>query len=357
MHVDVYLAVRDLDDLVGLDENADGFVIWGEVKSREGDLFKYVRERVRFSADGQPWTGDQGQIMADRRPEGSYAVFRFSGALAPSKRLLVEYSAFAERDPLHRTLVKFADARGEQTAVLGSVTPKHEFALQNSGGGSSSFGGFVREGVHHIWTGYDHLAFLFALLLPAVLRRSESGWVPVSSLKSAVAQILKIVTAFTAAHSVTLALAAFEVIRLPSRLVETAIAASILVAVAGNFRSRTGEGSERDAGPVARLLRIWREHPAAVAFFFGLIHGFGFAGVLGDFGLKRGGIAVPLLGFNVGVETGQIACVLIFLPLAFALRSTAFYRRWLMPGGSCAIGVLACAWMVDRVGDFGFMPF
>jgi len=356
---DVSLAIRDLDDLVGLDANGDGLVVWGEVKEREGDLFQYVRARVRFTADGQPWGGGPGQLMAERRPEESYVVFRFSAPPVPAKRLRVEYSAFAERDPWHRSLVKLTGGRGEQTAVLGTVSPKHEFDLQGGGAQAqaSSFGGFVLEGMHHIWTGYDHLAFLFALLLPAVLRRSETGWVPVASFRSAAGQILKIVTAFTAAHSMTLALAAFEVVRLPSRWVESAIAASILVAVAGNFRPESGGPANSRDGFFARLFRAWGDHPAAVAFLFGWIHGFGFAGVLGEFGLKRGGMAVPLLGFNAGVEAGQIACVLLFLPAAFALRSAAFYRRWLLPAGSGVIGLLACAWMVDRIGDFGWMPF
>jgi hypothetical protein len=357
LNADVYMAIRDLDDLMGLDANADGFVVWGEVKARESDLFRYVRERVRFSADGKEWSGSQAQLMADQRPEGNYAVFRFAGALSPASRLRVDYSAFAERDPLHRSLAKFSGGKEDQTAVLGAAFPSCEFDLEGSGDRASSFVGFLREGVHHIWTGYDHLAFLFALLLPAVLKRSEAGWVPVASFRIAATQILKIVTAFTAAHSVTLALAAFEVVRLPGRLVEASIAASILVAVAGNFRSKAGTAGDSPTGFLNGLLRIWRENPAAVAFFFGLIHGFGFAGVLGEMGLKGGGIAVPLVAFNAGVEAGQVACVLLFLPVAFALRSTVFYRRWFMPAGSALIALLACAWMTDRVGNFGFMPF
>jgi len=354
LHVDLELSIRDVDDLLGLDANADGFVVWSEVKARDTDLFRYVAEHLRISTGAGPWTAGPPTLLADRKIEGSYAVVRMKGPRPPSGLLTVDYTVFAERDPMHRVLAKFTDEDGIQTAVLGTVSPRAQFAAGSRGRGAS-FGGFIREGVHHIWTGYDHLCFLFALLLPAVLVRSAGGWVPAQGFRPVLLGVVRIVTAFTAAHSVTLALAAFEVVRLPSRWIESSIAASILIAVTANFFPRFAGPS--GAGWPGGLLRIWCERPALVAFAFGLIHGFGFAGVLGEFGLKRGDIALPLVGFNLGVEAGQLACVAVFLPLAYGLRRTAFYRRAFVPGGSVLIAVLAAAWLVDRVGNLGRMPF
>jgi hypothetical protein len=142
--------------------------------------------------------------------------------------------------------------------------------------------------------------------------------------------VFGIVTAFTVAHSITLTLAVLGVIELPSRLVESVIALSVVIAALNNLR------------PLVTR-RLWM-----VAFGFGLVHGFGFASVLADLGLPRSALALALVGFNLGVEVGQLAIVVAFLPLAFALRRTTFYRRWVMVGGSLAIAALAATWFIER---------
>jgi hypothetical protein len=354
LQTDLALSIRDVDDLLGLDANADGFVVWSEVQARETDLFRYVAEHLRIQAGASPWNAGAPTLVADRKPEGGYAVVRMEGPRPPPGILTVDYTVFAERDPMHRTLAKYVDEGGIQTAVLGTLSPQARFA-SGMPVHDLSFFGFVREGIHHIWTGYDHLSFLFALLLPAVLIRSPDGWIPARGFRPVFFGIVRIVTAFTAAHSVTLALAAFEVLRLPSRWVESAIAASIVFAVGTNFLSRTDLGSLRPG--IRRLFRGLCRYPAGVAFAFGWIHGFGFAGVLGEFGLGRGDLAKPLIAFNLGVEIGQMACVVIFLPIAYPLRGSAFYRRGVLPIGSGLIALLAAGWLVDRVGNLGFMPF
>jgi HupE / UreJ protein len=145
--------------------------------------------------------------------------------------------------------------------------------------------------------------------------------------------VLKVVTAFTLAHSITLSLAALGLISLPSRLVESAIAASVIVAALSNLRGAV-EG------------RRW-----IMAFIFGLIHGFGFASVLADLGLPQGALVLALVGFNVGVELGQLAIVLVFLPVAFWLRSTRFYQVGVLRVGSIIVALLAAWWLVQRLFD------
>jgi hypothetical protein len=189
---------------------------------------------------------------------------------------------------------------------------------------------YIVEGVWHIWIGFDHILFLLSLLLPAVLVRREQHWEPAPSLKGSLFEVLKVVTAFTLAHSITLSLAVLGVITLPSRFVESVIAASVVVAALNNLR-----------GTVDR--RRW-----VMAFVFGLVHGFGFASVLADLGLPQGALALALVGFNLGVEIGQLAIVAAFLPAAYLLRGTAFYRIGVLRVGSLAVAVLASWWLVQR---------
>jgi hypothetical protein len=190
---------------------------------------------------------------------------------------------------------------------------------------------FVRNGVWHIWTGFDHMLFLISLLLPAVARRTDGRWYTVPRFADALTSTVKVVTAFTIAHSLTLSAAALGVVDLPSRLVESAIALSVAVAAANNLV------------PLLDARRTWK-----VAFLFGLVHGFGFASVLTDLGLGRGAVALALVSFNAGVEIGQLAMVALLLPVAFALRRTASFRWGVMTAGSVAIVVIALAWLGER---------
>ena len=151
--------------------------------------------------------------------------------------------------------------------------------------------------------------------------------------------VLRIVTAFTLAHSITLTLATLGVVSLPTRMVEATIAASVVVAALNNvFPLFTG--------------RRW-----TVAFGFGLVHGFGFASVLADLGLPQGALALALVGFNLGVEAGQLAIVAVFLPLAYALRRTVLYRQGVRIAGSLSIAALAGVWFAERAFNLKLLPF
>jgi hypothetical protein len=184
--------------------------------------------------------------------------------------------------------------------------------------------------VRHIALGTDHLLFLLSLLLPAVLRRSGGRWEPERALRAAGAGVLRVVTAFTLAHSLTLSLAALGVLRLPSRLVETAIAASVVLAAANNLWPCVGG-------------RRW-----LAAFGFGLVHGLGFASVLAGLGLPRTALVASLLAFNLGVELGQLAFVAALWPIVWRLRRWPGYPRVVLAGGSVAIALLASLWLVER---------
>ena len=192
----------------------------------------------------------------------------------------------------------------------------------------STLARFVAEGVRHILEGYDHLAFVSLLLLPIVLGRRRE---PCASARSAAAEIVRVVTAFTAAHSLTLALAASGYVPIPTRLVELAIAASVLLAAVLNL--------------VPNAPRLG----ARLAFGFGLVHGFGFANALGDLTSGDTALLASLAGFNVGVELGQLAVVAGLMPLLFLARRFTASRLVFNTLGSTACGALAVVWLAERL--------
>jgi len=312
------IALRDLDFALGLDVDGDGQLTWDEVRSRHADIASYAIPRLGLAPGCRLQVVDN---QIDRHTDGAYAVLLLRGGCQPGAAFAVDYKLFADLDAQHRGLASITVDGAMQSLVLGGDRTRFAASAGAAGSMWRQAADYLRHGVWHIWTGYDHILFLLSLLLPAVLAK---GWRPAS------ADVLRVVTAFTLAHSITLSLAALHVVALPSRLVESAIAASVAVAALNNV------------WPLVQGKR-W-----LAAFVFGLLHGFGFAGVLGDLGLPKGAAAVALAGFNVGVELGQLAIVAAFVPLAYAMRSTWIYRQVMVRGGSACIAVLATVWLVQR---------
>jgi hypothetical protein len=327
------IALRDLDVALTLDADGNGEITWGEVRSRHADIAAYAAARLAVRADERPCTLAVGEQKVDGHTDGAYSVLPLTLRCETARptHLSIDYRLFADLDPQHRGLLKLSAQGATRTAVLGPHAPLQRFELA-APSRWTQFVDYTREGVWHIWIGFDHILFLLSLLLPSVLgwQAVERRWQAVAGFREAFLDVLKVVTAFTLAHSVTLSLAVLGVIELPSRLVESVIAASVVAAALNNLR------------PLV-VGRLWM-----VAFGFGLVHGFGFASVLADLGLPRDALAVALAGFNVGVELGQLAIVVAFLPLAFALRRSTFYQRWVMVGGSIAIALMASLWLIER---------
>ena len=343
------IALRDLDFALTLDADGDGAITWGELRQRHAEIAAYAQARLQLQADGRPCTLRVGAQLVDEHTDGAYSVLPLladcgpTAATANVKTLHLAYTLFADLDPQHRGLLNLSAQGQTRTAILGPQAAQQSYTLAE-GSALRQFVDYLREGVWHIALGFDHILFLLSLLLPAVgvwtmqeRGRHGSGparlWLPVARFAPAFWDVLRIVTAFTVAHSITLSLAVLGWVTLPSRLVESAIAASVLLAALNNI------------WPLVRGRR-W-----LVAFVFGLVHGFGFASVLADLGLPQGALAWALLGFNLGVELGQLAVVVAFLPLAYALRRTHLYRRAVLWGGSLLIAALAAAWLVERALD------
>src|SRR5437016_1864720 len=327
------IALRDLDVALGLDVNQDGDITWGEVKAKHGDIAAYALSRLRLGPTSAPCPAQIAEQMIDNHSDGAYAVLRFAATCAAApKTLAVGYRLLFDLDPQHRGLIRLEYKGVTRAGILSAEQPEQKFTLAELSMWAQ-FLDYGNEGVWHIWTGFDHILFLLSLLLPAVLVRSRASgwrWEPAGDFRAAFLDVVKVVTAFTLAHSITLSLAALGVVSLPSRLVESAIATSVLLAALNNVF------------PLVHGRR-WM-----VAFAFGLIHGFGFASVLRDLGLPQGALLIALVGFNLGVEVGQLAIVSSFLPIAYALRASWFYRRLVFLGGSIAIAAIAGIWLVER---------
>ena len=332
------VAVADLAHVVALQTNAADVIAASELEAKQNLVLQYALSRFQVRADGESCPLELASDKLTHLEKPGYArvelVCRWPTNAA---RLELACRALFETDPSHHSLLRL-DWKGQtRTGVFTADT-----MVQTFGGATSlsrQFLVFLHEGVRHIWTGFDHILFLLALLLPAVIRRDQRGWHPVDTFDFAFVHIVKVVTAFTIAHSITLTLSVLGVVHPPPRLIESTIAVSVLIAAVNNLR------------PVLKG-NAWM-----LAFGFGLIHGFGFANALAELDLPRAGLALTLLGFNLGVELGQLAIVSVFLPFAFGLRASWFYRKLVLQGGSVLVSLVAVIWIVERVFDVKVLRF
>ena len=313
--------VRDLVRVVSVDLDGDLVPSATELRLKGVELARYLSTHVDLSADGVA-CGLSGSAV---EPDEAHATIALSIRCSDEPvRAELRYDALFDVLPHHRAFVQVLSEDGQYADVLSARRRVLEVEV-----GTTSWvaplAHHVVEGMIHIFVGYDHILFLLALLLAAVLTRSRSS----EDLRSSWLRILKVVTAFTLAHSVTLALASLEVVQLPSRWVEVAIAATVVFAAINNIHPMVVE-------------RAW-----VLTWLFGLIHGFGFASVLGDLGLPRERLLSALFGFNVGVELGQVMLVATVLPVLFLVRPRPI-GRWVLRGGSAAIAAVGLVWMTER---------
>lgn len=355
------IALRDLDFAIGIDSNRDGAITWGEVKAHRTAIERHALARLSIRGDGLHCTTAANDQKITRHTDGAYAVMEFTATCNKNipTTLSIGYRLFRDVDPYHRGIVTLRAGDKTAGAVLGPNKPVASLNLRQPSRWRQ-FKSFVGDGIWHIWTGFDHMLFLLALLFPAVLVRrrqnddrgsgrpalaaladsssllalSSAGpkyrWQAASGFWQVLLEVVKVVSAFTVSHSVTLSLAVLGIVALPSRLVESGIALSVIVAAFNNIY------------PIVRQ-RTW-----LIAFSFGFIHGLGFASALSGLNLPAGAMTASLGGFNVGVEIGQEAIVLAFLPFAWLLRNTRFYRIGLVRWGSWLIVAVAAGWLVQR---------
>ncbi len=330
------ISLTDLEYALGLDIDDNGEITWRELRRSIQNIEAYAFARLQINSGADECYRDMEPLQVDYHTDGAYAVLNFTLICSSLiNQLEAKYQLFFDLDPTHRGLLWITKNDNMEFVVFSPDRQQTNFTFTKSNHWQI-FRQFITEGVWHIWTGYDHLLFLICLLLPSVVRKTSSGWVENENFSDTTWQIGKIVTAFTFAHSITLALAVLQWVSLPSRLVESAIALSVILVAINNIHPFFHE-------------RAW-----FVALAFGLIHGFGFASVLNGLGLTKDAIGVSLMGFNFGVEIGQLTIVSIFLPIAYFLRSCWFYQRIILQAGSSVIAMLATIWFLQRTLGLSF---
>ncbi len=338
--VRVELSVRDAERVLefGWDPEA---VTTADVRNVEGRLRAYVEPKVSLRTEGTELVlrFRESELLDLGANDYINLVYETEGWTGLPDEIEVEFTPLFEVDSDHRNMLivehnwKTATFNNEgNVSLIFSPRASTQTLDLTSSSVLRGFIGFIWLGVWHILIGFDHILFLMALVLPAVLLRRKGEWEPVPDFRSALMKIVTIVTFFTIAHSVTLSLAALDVIRMPSRLVESVIAASIAAAALANLTTRLN-------------VREWM-----IAFAFGLFHGFGFATVLGDIGMGREYLVLSLLGFNIGVELGQVAIICVAFPILFALRRKPVYR-WIRVLGSLVLITIALYWFTERAFD------
>lgn len=321
VHSEWQLSLQDLEIAVGLDMDQDGRISWGELRNRKTEVEAYALGRLSYASGAGQCRHLPQEFLVDARRDVPYAVLRFDSACDGAKAgdsLNVTYRAMFDVDPQHRGLIAQAGGQTAPLIVRGEAT---SVDLASNGATLATSLAYVQEGMWHIWSGTDHLLFLLTLLL---------GVVCVSQVRPAWKDSLMIVTAFTVAHSVTLVLGALHIISVSSFWIEFVIAASIAVAALANL--------------VPRL----EPYRILLALGFGLIHGFGFAGVLEEMSISGSAFAIALASFNVGVEIGQLAVVAAFLMVSHAWLHMGIDPSRLKQIGSTAVAATGIAWAVYR---------
>lgn len=333
------VALRDIDNAFPLDDNQDNKITWGELKSHQNKISSYLLKHIEIKSGKNICPLSPIKQLVDYHTDGAYNILFFQANCSHNIRAIdISYTLFSKLDPQHRGLLKIRYNKNVTTAIFGPDKPTQHFSVKSFSKWNALIE-YVNEGIHHIWSGIDHILFLLSLLMPAVLIKQQGGWKGVARFKPAFIDTLKIVTAFTLAHSITLSLAVLGIISLPSRLVESGIALTVIFAALNN---------------IVPLISSYRW---AMAFAFGLVHGLGFASVLIDLGLPKATLLLALFAFNVGVEIGQFTIVGVFLPLAYFSRNSYFYRKFIMFGGSLGVIVVASIWLLERAFNLKIINF
>jgi hypothetical protein len=323
------LSVHDLIWSVFIDADYDGLATWQEIQDARGAIGNAALAQISVSRGGAACGLRVEDLALANRADQNFVSLSLLAQCPMSGRLAIGGPLFMTGDVSQRVLL--SAHRGPQTfaGVMSAASPGWSEPEKVSGW--VSFARFVGEGVWHVLIGYDHIAFVLLLLLPSVMRPVEGRWQGATGLAPVARDIVTIVTAFTIAHSTTLALAVTGTLVLPAQPIEVAIAASIAIAALLNLLPR---------------LSGWR---LPLAFGFGFVHGFGFANALSEIDAAGTALLPLLAGFNIGVEVAQLGIVAVVLPLIYLARTRRWYSSGVLPLGSCALGAAGLVWLVQRL--------
>jgi hypothetical protein len=326
--VDYALELRAADLAEALGDPDGGEPDEAALRAGEARLYDYVAARIALAAPAQTGCRLERAPLALRQQAERFVVLGL-GLVCPARiaEVVLDYDLFFDLDPGHTGLVT---VDGEIVRLRAPDDTRLTWSVGEPP--IEGLGGFVLSGVEHIRTGLDHILFLVALLLVVVVRRGDDGELVARPLGAALRSTAAIVTSFTVAHSLTLIAAALGWFELPSRLVESVIAASIVFVA------------------LEDVVRLDPPRRAVVTFGFGLVHGLGFAAMLAPL-LPPDRVVLPLLAFNLGVELGQLALVALVLPLLYAVvraLGAVRYRATVVRFGALACAALGLIWLVER---------
>lgn len=331
-----------LSEVFGFDLDADT-VTEDDIAATQDIMLAFNEASLVIDAGDGPWPITFTDTELVDTENTVYAGYNFEVDRTfddPPRQFDLTYSGIFDTVPGHSGFVTirtdpvtglFLNEADFQPDLLSSSDPTSNVNLDDPST-TKALSGTIQLGMDHIFIGTDHILFVLVLILPAVMLYGATGWQPVESFGGALWRVIKIATMFTIAHSITLTLGGLEIVELPSRLVETVIALSIIAAAAHNLK------------PIFANKEHW------IAFGFGIFHGFGFAGLLSDLGVGRGQRVLSLFGFNVGVEIGQAFIILLLFPALFLLRRTVLYPLFLRVS-SVVLAVVAGIWATERIFD------
>ncbi len=337
LRIDIDFIVRDLDNLLQNTAQASkdkptSTPTPEQLQAKQAAITQIIQASLVVEINEQGQTLDFIDQSIVLHNDGLYVRQRFSGPSipVPVRFMVVRYGFFNQNDKLGQAFFKLRLGQEELSSVFDSSKETQRFALGESKRWAT-MGLFTQEGAMHIWGGPDHLLFLFTLLLPGLMLLQRESNTSRLGTRAAGMFALKVITAFTLAHSVTLLASVMDWITLPSRWIESAIALSIMLSAALNVQKRI-------------VFSHWK-----LALVFGLIHGMGFANGLRELGLSHLYFMETLLAFNIGVELGQIAAVLaVGIPIVLLARndqSKAWLTRWI----SVTVFLIALFWLIERL--------
>jgi len=334
------VSINSLNDVKSMDLNKDGYVKWSEIEQQYNELILLLNRSLVISNAKNEQCKLQKNINSslklDTILDMKYILVPFSTNCILKEVTNVHYSFYFSHDSNHKAILNITKSEEDSDIHVFSADTQSINFIKKS---SNSFLNIIYEGVWHIWIGFDHIVFILTLLIGIMFARNA---MIVEANHSQAKELIKVVTAFTVAHSITLGLAVYKIVNLPSQIVEASIAVTLIIAALHNIRYLLPLKSRE-------LLSwsIWK-----MAFAFGLIHGFGFANVLTELQLSTANIAKTILAFNIGVEFGQFVIVILFV--TFVSLITVKNRRKnkvlenILLYSSCFVILLGGVWFVER---------
>ena len=311
-----------IEKVILLDDDKDKNITLQEVNNHKNEIIKYINKKFILTLDNKEFYLDIKELKVKIRDEEVFVLINIP--LKRAKEIDIKYSLFFDIDPLYRCFIKVIDEEKESLRTLFSVNKHIKIPVKSHHVElSQNLKEFFVEGIWHIWIGVDHILFLLMLIIPSV--KNSKDFRPI------LINIIKIVTAFSIAHSITLTLSALEIVSISSKFIEITIALSVLLTALNNIFEKV-KGF------------FWQ-----IAFAFGLIHGFGFANALAELELTKDYFVYLLAVFNLGIEFGQLMIVSFVLPILYKLRDNKIYLIGILKVGSLLTAILSIWWIFDRI--------